>query len=120
MIKTLKSMITTQMTIINDNMINLHKLPPKNDNLHVHQTQTISKVSHTPSTSIEPKYQQNIPSTQGDINEDPNMQEPPNSINDNLDDDISLEDKDNSDDDLIYIDTKKHQNNKTKNKLVQF
>lgn len=43
MIKTLESMITKQMTTINDNMINLYKLPPSNDNLPVHQTQTIPK-----------------------------------------------------------------------------
>ena len=117
-------MITTQMTIINDNMINLHKLPPNNDNLHVHQTQTISKVSHTPSTSIETKYQQNIPSTQGDITEDPNMQEPPNSINDDLDDDIyhwrTRIIATTTSHILTRKNTKTNNNKKNKNKLVQF
>ena len=85
-------------------MINLNKLPPSNDNLPVHQTQTIPKLSQTPSTSIETKSQQNTPSIQEDTKEDLNIQEWPNSINKNIEDDISWKDNNNSDDDLIDID----------------
>ena len=98
------------MTIINDNMISLHQSSPSNDNLPVNQTQTIPKESQTRSTSMRTKSQQKTSSTQEDTTEDSNVQEPPNSTNENADDGISWEDEDNSDDDLLDIDIRENQN----------
>ena len=48
MSKRLESMKITQVTIINDKMVNLHQSPQRNDTSPVNQIQTIQNVSQTP------------------------------------------------------------------------
>ena len=83
LIKTLESMINTQMIIINDNIINIHPSTPRNDNLPVNQTQNILNVSQTPTISKKTTYLQNNSSTQAYTHADPNTQEPTNIITEN-------------------------------------
>ena len=82
MINTLEYMINTQIIIINDNIINIHPLTPRNDNLPINQTQNILNVSQTLTISKKTTYLQNNSSTQEYTNVDPNTQ-PTNIITEN-------------------------------------
>ena len=106
----LESMINTK----NDNIINIHPSIPRNDNLPINQNQNMPNVSQTLTTSKTTKYLKNNPSMQEDTNKDPYTQEPTNSITENEDEDISWENENNSEDDLLDIDMEVNQREEEK------
>ena len=109
MIKTLESVINTQMNIINDDIIDIHPSTPRNDTLPVTQPKPIPKVSQALPTFKKITDIKNTLTTQEDTNEDPNTQETTNSITENGDDIIYWEDENNSEDYLSDINIEKHQ-----------